>query len=352
MDSAAQDPSASQGLPSLPVVPALDDTFGVLLISAFVSLTLYGITLHQAYRYFRTYHKDPAVLRYLVVVVLLGETFHSVILAHTCYFYLVSNYFNPLQLQHGVWSLNLIPGVSGVVIISSQIFFVRRVFLVGPQYRAIAIIAFVLFLVELGFNIAGSVRVFQFRDNVLANLHNLAWVESAGTGALGVADTMLTVVLVIALQRSRTGWKKTDSTIDLLVLYAITTGLLTGIMNAFSFILSLALPSKLYWAGFGIAATRLYANTLLAALNSRESLVKRGMLTFGTTDFNTAENTSLQKIPGQRPSAGVVGAERWNSTRVTHETIEMKGVSEVKGDAASDYSDGREWARRDAAYAV
>ena len=50
-------------------------------------------------------------------------------------------------------------------------------------------------------------------------------------------------------------------------------------------------------------------------LNSREDLVKRGALTFGTTDFNTAENTSLQKI--QRPSAGAVGAERWNSTRVS-----------------------------------
>ncbi|EIW55352.1 uncharacterized protein TRAVEDRAFT_51476 [Trametes versicolor FP-101664 SS1] len=41
-------------------VPALDNTFGALLLGTFLGLVLYGLTLHQGYRYtrFPAYDKD------------------------------------------------------------------------------------------------------------------------------------------------------------------------------------------------------------------------------------------------------------------------------------------------------
>ncbi|TBU51389.1 hypothetical protein BD310DRAFT_769544, partial [Dichomitus squalens] len=55
------------GLPALLLkVPALDNTYGAVLIGTFVALVLYGLQLHQSYRYFRMYHGDSAILKTLV----------------------------------------------------------------------------------------------------------------------------------------------------------------------------------------------------------------------------------------------------------------------------------------------
>ena len=68
----------------LPQVPHLDNTFGAVLIGTFIGLmcvssaspgdpplvlmyhSLYGITLHQSYRYFRMYPADLPILKFLV----------------------------------------------------------------------------------------------------------------------------------------------------------------------------------------------------------------------------------------------------------------------------------------------
>ncbi|KAI0688911.1 hypothetical protein C8Q76DRAFT_260572 [Earliella scabrosa] len=270
---------------------SLDDTFGVLLIATFISLALYGLTLHQLYRYFRTCVRDSLALKSLVATVLILESLHTVMLTHLCYHYLISEYFNPTNLQHGVWSSNLLPCTSGLVIFTSQLFFVRRVFLLGHQYRAVAILSLLLFVIALAFNIAGTVDAYRFNNDTIGHLDTVAWMEAASAGALEVGDTLLTTVLVVALRRGRTGWKRMDSILDMLVLYAITTGLLTGVMNLFCLILSIAYPKNLRWSGFGIVSTHLYANNLLAALNSRESLARQGLQTYGTSSF-TAEAPS------------------------------------------------------------
>ncbi|KAJ8480917.1 hypothetical protein ONZ51_g6352 [Trametes cubensis] len=49
-------------------LPALDNTFGALLLGSFLGFILYGLTVHQVYRYFRfpAYEKDPVYVKYTV----------------------------------------------------------------------------------------------------------------------------------------------------------------------------------------------------------------------------------------------------------------------------------------------
>ena len=74
----------------LPAIPALDNTYGCILVGTFIGLMcvfismgmgswrlwltllssrLYGMTLHQSYRYFRLYPNDTKVLKALVSVI-------------------------------------------------------------------------------------------------------------------------------------------------------------------------------------------------------------------------------------------------------------------------------------------
>ncbi|EIW57921.1 uncharacterized protein TRAVEDRAFT_48944 [Trametes versicolor FP-101664 SS1] len=251
----------------------MDSTFGALLIGTLVGTTLYGMTILQIYRYFRTYPNDCTANSLLVYALAVLETFHVMISAHACYFYLVTSYGHPEALSVGVWSINILSVVSGVTIILSQSFFARRVYLIGTSFRLLVLVAVVLLVGELGFFTAATAQAFIFPR--FMHFQRFTWMISAGAAMAVVADGLLTSVLVTVLRRNSTGMKRLDTIVDILILYAISTGLLTSVVNFLSFIFSLANPNNLVYSAFGIVATRLYANSLLAALNSRKYLAER-----------------------------------------------------------------------------
>ncbi|KAI0706323.1 hypothetical protein C8Q76DRAFT_749192 [Earliella scabrosa] len=86
------------------------------------------------------------------------------------------------------------------------------------------------------------------------------------------ADILLTIVLIHVLRQNRTGVKRTDSMLDVMIMYSMNTGLLTGVFNLLSLLFAFIRPADLIYIGIGIPGTKMYANTLLAALNSRHSL--------------------------------------------------------------------------------
>ncbi|KAI0788096.1 hypothetical protein C8Q74DRAFT_1195914 [Fomes fomentarius] len=47
-------------------VPSLDNTFGAVLLGTCAGLVLFGLTVHQSYRYFRMYPQDSSVLKIMV----------------------------------------------------------------------------------------------------------------------------------------------------------------------------------------------------------------------------------------------------------------------------------------------
>ncbi|KAI0788182.1 hypothetical protein C8Q74DRAFT_1256330 [Fomes fomentarius] len=279
-------------------IPALDDTFGAVLLGTFVGLLLYGTALHQSYRYFRIYVNDRTLLKVLVIVVLLFDTFNTYLSAHISYHYLVTNYFMPFNLLFGSWSVRILPLSSGLVICTSQSFFARRVVVIGKQYKPVAAIAIALLFGELGFFAAATAEAFMLPN--FQTFRSVTWLISCGSAMAVTADLLLTTVLIISLRKSRTGIRRTDSMVDFLVLYAVNTGLVTGLFNILSFVFSIAMPSKLIYYAVGIAGTKLYAVTLLAALNARQSLNAQGMLTFGTVTETAGARSIGFRMPMRR----------------------------------------------------
>ncbi|KAM5544713.1 hypothetical protein V8D89_001611 [Ganoderma adspersum] len=233
----------ANSLELLPKLPVLDNTFGAVLIGTFISLILYGLTLHQLYRYYILYPSDKLWLRWTVSVTVVLETVHMALCCHVCYWYLVSNYFNPFQLQFGSWSTKV------VLILSMD--------LLGG---------------ELAFFAAATIETFIIPT--FKGFQHLEWMISVGSAQAITADTLLTSVLIVTLRRRRTGIQRTDSMIDVLILYAVSTGFLTTVFNLLAFIFILAFPGNLIYIAFSVIVTKLYANTLFVALNTRHSLSK------------------------------------------------------------------------------
>ncbi|RPD54049.1 hypothetical protein L227DRAFT_657835 [Lentinus tigrinus ALCF2SS1-6] len=262
---------------SLFTVPALDNTFGAYLLGTFLGMLLYGMLLYQVHDYYRLYPKDRMVLKVLVAAILLLETVFSILNIHTCYHYLVTNYFAPLRLLVTTWSINLTPLASALTIGVAQSFFARRVFLVGRRYRPVASVAGLLFVAAIAIDAVATARAFILKEFTKAE----EWLAAAGSIVSTVADLLLTSVLIYALRRRRTGFRHTDSLISVVTMYTINTGLLTGVFHVVLWILAIKYPLNLIYAMVAIVNTRLYGNAVLATMNARTSFSKRGIHTFG-----------------------------------------------------------------------
>ncbi|EIW53042.1 uncharacterized protein TRAVEDRAFT_53459 [Trametes versicolor FP-101664 SS1] len=253
----------------LPSPPPLDNTFGAFLLGTFLGLVLYGVTIHQAYRYIRLYHNDGILVKVFVVCIFVVETLQISTCMHTCYFYLVTNYFDPQALARGVWSIQAQSVICALEVFLSQSFFARRVYLVRPQYKVVVALAVSFSIVALAFGTATTVQ--GIKIHTFTRFQHYTWMDSVAFAAAVASDALTTGVLIYVLKASRTGFKKTDHIIDRLTLYAVNTGFLTGVFDLLALIFAVVYPDNLVYFAFSIVATKVYANSLLAVLNTRHS---------------------------------------------------------------------------------
>ncbi|TBU38887.1 hypothetical protein BD309DRAFT_481269 [Dichomitus squalens] len=147
---------SSSGSPTtaLPHI-SIDTSIGAMLIGTFITLILYGVIVHQVYRYSRIYSSDKAGIKFAVYATFILETFHTTLSCHACYYYLVSNYLNPSVLLYPTRTLQIIPLVTGMIVVTAQGFFARRAYIFGRQYRILVCIAVCFLIGELGCCIGG-----------------------------------------------------------------------------------------------------------------------------------------------------------------------------------------------------
>ncbi|KAI1784884.1 hypothetical protein LXA43DRAFT_1100908 [Ganoderma leucocontextum] len=306
---------------------AVTTTLGALLIGTFFALMLYGLVLHQAYGYFRMYGADPLWLKILVVTALVLETVVSVLNMDACYDYLVTNFSNTNLERPAPYSIKLLALFPASVALTVQIFFARRVWLVGKKYRIIVFISILFMLVELALPLSAVILAFEAKT--LADALRFSYLVSARNAAATVTDVLLTTILVYSLHKSRTGIKSTDSMINVLIMYAVNTGLLTSVFNILCLVFVSApvtfcfdpapiqiskgfvFPQSFTYAAVDLVSSRLYASSLLAALNSRKVVLDIGSSNSGADDgpFGTVIVPSRQPLAHNDPV--VVRSEQW-----------------------------------------
>ncbi|KAM5544697.1 hypothetical protein V8D89_001595 [Ganoderma adspersum] len=238
-----------------------------------MSSILAGVFVHQTFRYFRRYPKDHWSSKVTVTMLCILDTVHEALIVHTCYYYMVSHYFQPMILLSGVWSLRLVIPMTGVISLISHMFFARRVIILAGNKRLVvpvAVISTILILLELAFCAVATFAI--FRDVTFQRfVDRSSWIISASLGTRVLTDSVISGAMVAMLRRNRTGFKRTDSILDLLISFAINTGLLTSIINLAAMISAVLQPDALVYCAIYIVSSKLYSNSVLAVLNSRRS---------------------------------------------------------------------------------
>ncbi|KAI8976295.1 hypothetical protein BD414DRAFT_530927 [Trametes punicea] len=274
-------------------VPSLDLTFGAVLIGTYVGLLIYGFNLHQAFRYNELFPRDQMHLKVLVSLVLWVLTInrhpcpitpwlqgirdmpydivymHQVVLEKPLYVlsytdergsyhYLVANHDNPIRLLFGVCIINraidLLPICTGLSITTCQTFFIRRVYiLVCGRLKLLVAPVVVSVLGELAFAAAATGEALS--RPTFAEYRHVMWMISVAFGMAVLSDGILTTVLIRALRRSRTGIK--------------------SVFDTLGFMFTIFQPNYMIFIGIQMVATKLYATSFFAALNSRHTIMEQ-----------------------------------------------------------------------------
>ncbi|KIM39251.1 hypothetical protein M413DRAFT_415842, partial [Hebeloma cylindrosporum] len=121
-------------------------------------------------------------------------------------------------------------------------------------------------------------QAFAIRGFIVGSYSRLvheSWLLYTSLGGCVIADGIVTASLCMLLDHSRTGVKSADSLVNTLMLYSINTGLLTSLCATACFVTFAIWPHEFVFIGFYFALSKLYVNSLLAVLNTRETLRKR-----------------------------------------------------------------------------
>ncbi|KAF5334865.1 hypothetical protein D9758_014271 [Tetrapyrgos nigripes] len=190
----------------------------------------------------------------------------------------------PTTEQHlsffGAWSFKLISVVSSASSLNGTIpssfnvsssldclllsFFAHRVWILSKNTYLTMIIV-ILASIHFGLGIVFTVGSFQ-RTSAL-QLDDLIWVTVAGLGSGAAADLLIAGSLCYYLSKTRTGFRRTDSLISSLILWSITTGLLTSILDLVVIVTFSTLTDTWIWEAIFFVAGKCYVNSLLASLS-------------------------------------------------------------------------------------
>ncbi|KAI0785283.1 hypothetical protein C8Q75DRAFT_335656 [Abortiporus biennis] len=210
----------------------LDNTVGAVFIGMVVTATLYGITCVQLYMYYmHTGKRDRPAFRTFVAFLWVLDGAQLAFVAHLVYYFVVTNYFNPLALASAPWT-GAAFSISSVSLMTISDVLVRCVFVyrVWKLSRSKPLAFGLIFgnLVVGSFGVASASRIQEIGS--FQNLKQISWIIYCVFASIACIDSVIAGILGYLFWHLRTGFEHTDSQLEMLMSYSIHTGALTSMI--------------------------------------------------------------------------------------------------------------------------
>ncbi|PPQ92484.1 hypothetical protein CVT25_010429 [Psilocybe cyanescens] len=185
--------------------------------------------------------------------------------------YLIAHFGKDRRVDFIPESIALSVIFTAVLTFFAQCFFAHRIFLLSKRNWYFT--APILFL-AIGRLAAASVsggEMITLKSYTLFRQH-FRWLFSVGLALSSTVDILVTLLLFFLLQKSRRQSMSLNEIIDTLILYTFEIGSLTSAATVISMICWLTLENNLVFLGLHFVIGKLYANSLLATLNTRQEI--------------------------------------------------------------------------------
>ncbi|KIP03756.1 hypothetical protein PHLGIDRAFT_37268 [Phlebiopsis gigantea 11061_1 CR5-6] len=248
------------------------NTIGVAYLGVAISAMMYGVTCCQTFYYYRSAkgQSDPWYLKTLVAILLVLDSTHEALIIEALYHYLIIHYADPVALLTNTWSLEAEVMVNAAIAFLVECFLVYRLWRLSSNFLVAGVCG--LFTVaHLVMNLVYPIRALFYPELATA-LVKLKSTGSSGLAVAVVADVSIAAAMSFYLHRSRTGFRRSDDMITKVMALTITTGAVTTCFVIGNLIAYLAAPAALYVLFFNFMLGKLYINTLLTSLNTRNAI--------------------------------------------------------------------------------
>ncbi|KAE9393103.1 hypothetical protein BT96DRAFT_999734 [Gymnopus androsaceus JB14] len=245
------------GLTSLDpnIATKLTESLNGLYAGSYLAGVFYGLTTHQTFVYFRRSGNDLLSTRLLVLVLWILDTLHAVLAAVALHKLTEESIVNPLSIL-----INKVPCLPKILLLSNLETNKNWILTAIPVFPVICALVAGLYCTSKTVSESGLQAL------------NLIGELDATLISICVADSILAGFLCVLLWNSRSGIKRTNSVISTLILYTVTTGLLTSVVAIATLIIMLTMKETFAYAGAFYMLSKLYFSSLLATLNRREKI--------------------------------------------------------------------------------
>ncbi|KAF9514206.1 hypothetical protein BS47DRAFT_1392639 [Hydnum rufescens UP504] len=186
------------------------------------------------------------------------------------------NYNSHLTLERATWEFIVYQITTACASVTVQTFFAHRVYSLSDNLY-LGVLVQVLVLLQFGFA-AVAIRAYASPYMVLdfrVIIKECTWLVEAWFIIQAIADVVIATYMCILLRRRRTGFPKTDSVINRMVLYTISTGLITSVLSCF--LLGMVFKHGYHFSVvvIGLSLGAFYSVTMLTNLHLRTRLRAR-----------------------------------------------------------------------------
>jgi len=251
----------------------VDGSLGVLELSAFFSLFLFGILSLQTYQYFDKFREDRRLWKFTVAFVGTLELVHTAFLCHATYFLSVTDFGEGTAAFAKVpWSVKYSVLCSALVTAIVPTFFAFRVKTLSGRWD-IPVFCWVMTVIRSGLHFAA------FAFEISHQVQHEVFITFGGTKAtvvggllLGIGvivDTTIGISVSFYLRKNRSGIKSSDQVVNRLVRYTLETGMITSFLSILTLITFLTFKTNAGWFVCYVVLAKSYSNALMVSLNAR-----------------------------------------------------------------------------------
>ncbi|GJE91838.1 hypothetical protein PsYK624_079890 [Phanerochaete sordida] len=247
--------------------------YGATLAGTLVGAFLSGIVFVQLYLYIRVYPRDPRSIKTMVGLIWLLDFLHTCFIAVGSWKDLIERYGDWPYHDRISWSVGVSVALTALVTFLVQCFFVYRIYKisVGNKMLTIPMVILALFrLVSAAVTSAEMVRLASYSTFI----KKYGFLLTTGLCPAVTLDIMITVAMTFYLRRNKSDFSTLNDIIDTLIVYTVQTGMLTSCITIAVMACWLSMPHYLIFLGLHFTIPKLYANSFLAMLNSRVTLVE------------------------------------------------------------------------------
>ncbi|KAJ7281490.1 hypothetical protein C8J57DRAFT_1297788 [Mycena rebaudengoi] len=297
------------------------NTYGLFYIAVVISAALYGAGILQFYMYIRRYHsKDPIVVKSLVIAVIICDTIQQSLVCHAVYEYLVASLEKPTILPSVVNTLMIELFFSCAIATMVQQFYCWRIYKIGKSWLLSVAVSMVSWSSCVMLTLY-SVKAVELE--LLSEVITLKQLSVVANTLSAVSDIVISIVLVILLHSAKTGFRKSTDVINRLMVFTFNTGLPTSICALIATISITAWPDTFIYIFFFLLLGRLYTNSILVTLNSREYIKS-------SSEVSSREHYSLENSVRPRNTQVPRSENGNNAITIRIDTDTMHDFNDLK----------------------